>query len=674
MFMLDKTFTDWLEDKFSTFSYVGNPSSKKYRFENNVYGPKDLFTLIMDAFKPVSAEYQLKAENPMHPELWTSNSEEANEAIKCLLGVAKKNKQNHAKAEKVRRQHGVLESAETTLSTVHEFPEEPSAVDEEIFSRFRQVIRGTTTIIYFQSNDGRLKALGVVAKDSSGRAVLAKKMKDCLDLALKRVYEDAGLMISSVYNDLQCLDQTEVQEYIVEHKMDTWPELKASRRRDIDLLVMMTVAHVMNNMPVLPWLMQYVRLCREIQEDWIEKEDGKKTKITHTSGFRFARQPSFINNAKSYYEILLQHTEYIKEIEKPELFGDIYKRSREVGLGDDVDWKSSPFLKVWFARHTENQIKVKAAFAYCLINRIPTPSLLDMNFGGTLKNGVEQLLAEKASELYGCPRANVDFTLKTDALKSLKVLVHNDGILSRSYLDWLFVFYDEPKFDTEVMNNFKASFGAAQPQVVIEPKYVDPYTETGFPVAAYLASNHPIQIYDKAALWRRLVIIRTDADNEYKKLSQEERKSLDDPEVRNRAFEVLMNMGRRAYEDISKQGFMDDINEIFPDIGKEFNTASEDFEHDIREFYRTLFDGAELENGRIAIPVTDIIDKYYEFSEEKPNDGLEQKVLYRMRTMTRRNDKERIQFKGVRTMVYYLYPIEDSEENDAQCSGLRIQL
>lgn len=672
--MLDKAFVDWLEAKFSTFSYVGNPSSKKYRFENNVYGPKDLFALIMDAFKPEAAEYQLKSENPMRPLLWTSDSEEANEAIKCLLGVAKKNKQNHAKAEKVRRQHGVLESAETSLSTVHEFPEEPSVVDEEIFSRFRQVIRGTTTIIYFQSSDGRLYALGVVAKDSSGRAVLAKKMKDCLDLALKRAYEDAGLTVSAVYNDLQCLNPNEVQEYIVEHKMDTWPELKASRRRDIDLLVMMTIAHVMNNMPVLPWLMQSVRLCREIQEDWIEKDDGKKTKITHTSGFRFARQPSYINNAKSYYEILLQHTEYIKEIEKPELFGDIYKRSREVGLGDDVDWQSNPFLKVWFARHTENQIKVKAAFAYCIINRIPTPSVLDMNFGGTLKNGVEQLLAEKASELYGCPRANVDFPLKTDALKSMKVLVHNDGILSRSYLDWLFVFYDEPKFDTEVMNNFKASFGAAKPQVVIEPKYVDPYTETGFPVAAYLASNHPIQIYDKAALWRRLVIIRTDADNEYKKLSQEERKSLDDQAVRDRAFEVLMNMGRRAYEEISRLGFMDDINELFPDIGKEFNTASEDFEHDIREFYRTLFDGAELENGRVAIPVTDLIDKYYEFSEEKPNDGLEQKVLYRMRTMTRRNDKERIQFKGVRTMVYYLYPMENTEADDAQCSGLRIQL
>lgn len=672
--MLDKPFTDWLEGKFSTFSYVGNPSSKKYRFENNVYGPKDLFTLIMDAFKPVSAEYQLKAENPMHPELWTSNSEEANEAIKCLLGVAKKNKQNHAKAEKVRRQHGVLESAETTLSTVHDFPEEPSAVDEDIFNRFRQVIRGTTTIIYHHASDGKLNALGVVAKDSSGRAILAKKMKDCCDLALKQAYEDAGLLVSGAYNDLQCLDSGEIQDYLAEHKMDTWPELKATWKRDIDSIVMVTIAHVMHNMPVLPWIVQSIRLCRETQEDWIEKDDGKKTKITHTSGFRFARIPSYINNAKSYYEILLQHTEYIKEIEKPELFGDIYKRSHEVGLGDDLDWQTSPFLKVWFARHTENQIKVKAAFAYCLINRIPTPSLLDMNFGGTLKNGVEQLLAEKASELYGCPRANVDFPLKTDALKSMKVLVHNDGILSRSYLDWLFVFYDEPKFDTEVMNNFKASFGAAKPQVVIEPKYVDPYTETGFPVAAYLASNHPIQIYDKAALWRRLIIIRTDADNEYKKLSQEERKSLDDQAVRDRAFDVLMNMGRRAYEEISKMGFMDDINELFPDIGKEFNTASEDFEHDIREFYRTLFDGAELENGRIVIPVTDIIDKYYEFSEEKPNDGLENKVLYRMRTMTRRNDKDRIQYKGVRTRIYYLYPLEDTEADNAQCRGLRIQL
>jgi len=525
MFMLDKPFKDWLEAKFSPFSYVGNPRSKKYRFEGNIYGEKDIFTLVMDAFKLESDSYFREAEHPMHPELWTSKSPEAEEVVQCLLGFARKNKQNHAKSEKVRRQHGVLESLDTTLSAVPDYPDEPSVVDLEIFSHFRQVVRGTVSIVYFKDESGRLKALGTVAKDSSGRAVLAKKMGDHLPLNLASTYRDSGLLISAIYNDLQCLDESGIDDYLREKGIISWPELEATWKRDIDSLMGVVVPHVMHNMPVLPWMVQSVKLCRETQEDWIEKEDGKRTKITHTSGFRFSRAANFINNAKSYYEILLQHTEYVQEIEKPELFGDIYKKSREVGLGDDVDWKTNPFLKVWFAHHTENQIKVKAAFAYCLINRIPTPSLLDMNFGGTLKNGVEQLLAEKASELYSCPRANVDFPLKTDSLKSMKVLVHNDGILPRSYLDWLFVFYDEPKFDTDVMNNFKASFGAAKPQVVIEPKYVDPYTETGFPVAAYLASNHPIQIYDKAALWRRLVIIRTDADNEYKKLSQDERGS-----------------------------------------------------------------------------------------------------------------------------------------------------
>lgn len=672
--MLDKPFTDWLEDKFATFSYVGNPSSKKYRFEGNIYSEKDLFTLVMDAFKLDSDSYFRAAEHPMHPELWTSKSAEAAEVTQCLLGIARKNKQNHARSEKVRRQHGVLESLDTTLSAVPEYPEEPSAVDKEIFSRFRQVVRGTVSIIYFKDEHGCLTALGTVSKDAAGRAALAKKMGDILPLDLAGAYRDSGLLISGIYNELQCVDESEMDDFLTEKGIISWPELEATWKRDIDSLMAVVVAHVMHNMPVLPWIVQSVKLCRETQEDWIEKDDGKRTKVTHTSGFRFSRATNFINNSKSYYEILLQHTEYIQEIEKPELFGDIYKKSRELGLDDDVDWKTSPFLKVWFARHTDSQIKVKSAFAYCLMNRIPTPSLLDMNFGGTFKNAVEQLLSENAAKLYGCPQANVDFVLKTDALKSMKVLVQNDGILSHSYLDWLFVFYDEPKFDTEVMNNFKASFGAANPKVVIEPKYVDAYIETGFPVAAYLSSNHPIQIYDKAALWRRLVIIRTDADNEYKKLSPEERKSLNDPEVRDRAFEVLMNIGRRAYEEISEQGFMDDINEIFPDIGKEFNTASEDFENDIREFYRTLFKDKVLEDGRLVIPVVDIIDKYYEFSEEKPNDGLEQKVLYRMRTMTRRNDKERIQFKGVRTMVYYLYPLEDVEASNAQCSGLRIQL
>lgn len=672
--MLDNAFTTWLEAKFATFSYVGNPSSKKYRFEGNIYGERDLFTLVMDAFKLDSDSYFRAAEHPMHPELWTSKSPEAAEVSRCLLGVARKNKQNHAKSEKLRRQHGVLESLDTTLSAVPEYPEEPSVVDEEIFSHFRQVVRGTVSILYFKDESGRLTAIGTVAKDAAGRAALAKKMGDILPLDLAGAYRDSGLLISGLYNELQCLDESEMDGFLAKHGISSWPELEATWKRDIDSLMAVVVAHVMHNMPVLPWMVQSVKLCRETQEDWIEKDDGKKVKVTHTSGFRFSRATNFINNSKSYYEILLQHTEYIQEIKKPELFGDIYKKSREVGLGDDVDWKTSPFLRVWFARHSESQIKVKSAFAYCLINRIPTPSLLDMNFGGTFKNAVEQLLSEHAAQLYGCPQANVDFVLKTDSLKSMKVLVQNDGILSHSYLDWLFVFYDEPKFDTEVMNNFKASFGAAEPKVVIEPKYVDAYIETGFPVAAYLASNHPIQIYDKAALWRRLVIIRTDADNEYKKLSQEERKSLKDPEVRDRAFEVLMNIGRRAYEEISKQGFMDDINEIFPDIGKEFNTSAEDFEQDIREFYRTLFEGQTLEDGRLVIPMNDIIDKYYDFSEAKPNEGLEQKVLYRMRTMTRRNDKDRIQYKGVRTMIYYLYPIEESEEDDAQRGGLRIQL
>ena len=116
------------------------------------------------------------------------------------------------------------------------------------------------------------------------------------------------------------------------------------------------------------------------------------------------------------------------------------------------------------------------------------------------------------------------------------------------------------------------------------------------------------------------------------------------------------------------------MGESFPDIGKEFSTASEDFEQDIREFYRTLFVGQTLEDGKLVIPMNDIVDKYYDFSEAKPNEGLEQKVLYRMRTMTRRNDKNREQYKGVRTMVYYLYPIEDVEDGDAQRGGLRIQL
>ena len=672
--MLDKAFTDWLEAKFSTFSYVGNPSSKKYRFEGNIYGPKDLFTLIMDAFKPDEAEYRLKSENPVSPLLWTSGSEEAKEAIQCLLGVARSNKQRHAKSERLRRQHDVSESVETTLSIVHDIPEEPSAVDEEIFSRFRQVVRGTTTLLYYAPPGGSLQALGVIPKDSAGRTALARQMAKYYGLDLKDAYERQQRHLSALYNDLQCLEPTEVQGYLEENGFDKWPELKATHRRDIDSIMPVAVAHAMTVMPVLPWLAQSIKLYRETVEDWIEKDDGKKTKITHTSGFRFSRQLGFINNAKSYYEILLQHTEYIKEIEKPELFGDIYKRSREVGLGDDVDWKSNPFLRVWFAKHTEDQIKVKAAFAYCIVNRIPTPSLFDQNHGGTFKNAVENLIAKKSAELYGCPKSNVDFQLKTTALQTTKVLLQNDGKIPRSYLDYLFVFYDEPEFSHEVLNNFKASFGAQEPKVVIEPKYVDPYVETGFPVAAYLASNHPVQVYDKAALWRRLIIIRTDAQNEYKKLSIEERNSLNTDAVQDRAFEVLMNMGRRAYEEISKQGYMDDINDIFPEIGKEFNSAAEDFEEEITEFYKSLFKDKELENGRLIIPVTDILDKYYEFSEEKPSDGLENRVLYRMRTMTRRNDKDRIQYKGVRTRIYYLYPIEDSEENDAQCSGLRIQL
>ena len=223
--MLDKVFEDWLKATFPNFSYVGNPSSKKYRLGGEIYGPKDLFTLIMDAFKPEEAEYRLKSKNPMSPLLWTSNSPEAKEAIQCLLGVARANKQKHANSERLRRQHDVSESVETTLSIVHDMPEEPSVVDEEIFSRFRQVIRGTTPLLYYAPPGGSLKALGVISKDSAGRAVLAKRMADCCGIDLKDAYERQQRHLSALYNDLQCLEPTEVQGYLEENGFDKWPEL-----------------------------------------------------------------------------------------------------------------------------------------------------------------------------------------------------------------------------------------------------------------------------------------------------------------------------------------------------------------------------------------------------------------------------------------------------------------
>ena len=675
--MLDKKFTDWLDERFGTFSFVGNPSSKKYRFENKIYQQKEVFNLVTDEFKHVASDYFLghNDEGLQHPELYTSNSDEAKEIYKYLLSIAKKNKQGHAKSEKVRRQHGVLESLETKLIAVPSCPEEPSDIDREaIISHFRQVVRGPVRMIYHQDNDGQLEALGVIANSLGGQAALADKMQQRHNANIAKAYVDAGLLLSGLYNELQCVDDSEIDEFLAEKKIDKWPELEGTWKRDIDSLMGVALAHVQNNMPVLPWIVQSVKLCKEIQEDYVQKDNGDTQKITHTSGFRFSKAAGYINNAKSYYLTLLQHTEYIKEIEKPDQFGGIYKLSREVGTGDDVDWTESPMLRAYFAKHTENQIKVKAAFWYCAVTHKKTPGILEINGGGTLKNALVQLVSEKAAELYNCPEKNVKFLLSGGMLESYRCLVQNDGLISRSYLDYLFVFYDEPILSSEMWNNFKTSFGAEKPEVKVEPKYVDPYTESGFPTPIYMAMNHPAQIYDRKAFWRRLVIIRTDADNSYKKLTNDERKALSDPEARDRAFNLLMNIGKRAYDEICTQGFMDDINEIYPEIGAEYNTASEDFDEEMKEFYDSLFETKDAE-GKDTIQLTKdaIIDAYLTFADEKYSDSLEKRVLFRVRAMVQGNEKTRIRLNGVRSRVYTLKR-RAKEEDDNDSSGLRIQL
>lgn len=675
--MLDKKFTDWLDERFGKFSFVGNPDSKKYRFEEQIYQPKDIFTLVTDEFKKISSDYFLghNDEGLQHYELFTSQSPEAKEISKYLLSIAKKNKQGHAKSEKVRRQHGVLESLETKLMAVPSFPEEPSDIDHEaIIDRFRQVVRGPVRMIYYCDKDGKLEALGVIANSFGGQAALADKMQDRHNVNIAQTYVGAGLLLSGIYNELQCIDSSEIDNFLAEKKMDKWPELAGTWKRDIDSLMGVALAHVQNNMPVLPWVVQSVKLCKEIQEDYITKDNGDTQKITHTSGFRFSKAAGYINNAKSYYLTLLQHTEYIKEIEKPDQFGGIYKLQQEVGTGDDLDWEASPMLRTYFAMHTETQRKVKSAFWYCAFTHKKTPGLLEINGGGTLKNAVVQLISEKAAELYNCPEKNVKFLLSGDMLNSYRCLVQNDGLVSRSYLDYLFVFYDEPILGQEMWNNFKTSFGAEKPEVKVEPKYVDPYTESGFPTPIYMAMNHPAQIYERKAFWRRLVIIRTNADNTYKQLTIEERKALSDPEVRDRAFNILMNMGKRAYEEICTQGFMDDINEIYPEIGGEYNTASEDFDEEMEEFYDSLFETKDAE-GKDTIQLTKdaIIESYLTFADEKYSDGLEKRVLFRVRAMVQGNEKTRVMTNGVRSRVYLLKRRKKEEADDDSC-GLRIQL
>lgn len=673
--MLDQKFTDWLDEHFGTFSFVGNPSSKKYRWENNIYQPKDLFTLVLDEFKAIATDYYIghNDEGLDHPELWASNSSEAKETAKYLLGIAKRNKQHHAKSEKTRRQLGVSESLDTVVQTVAIYPDEPSHVDNElIISRFRKVVRGTNRIIYFCDKDGKLEALGLIASNQANNAALADRMYERHNVNISDAYRDAGLLLSGLYNELQCIDSSEIEQYLAEKKIDQWPELAATWKRDIDSLMAVAASHVQHNMPVLPWLTQQVRLCRELQEDYIQKEDGKSTKITHTSGFRFVRATGYINNVKSYYLTLLQHTEYIHEIQKPDMFGGIYKMNRKVGDGDDVDWRTSPFLRVYFAGHTEAQIEVKSAFWYCVVNRIRTTGIVEINGGGSLKTATAQLVAEESAKLYACPQSNVKFLLTGSMLENQRCLVQNDGLMSRSYLDYLFVYYDEPVFSSDLWNNFKTTFGAEKPEVKVEPKYVDPYTETGFPTPVYMSLNHPAQIYERKAFWRRLVIIRTNTDNAYKSLSIEERKSLSDPEVRSRAFEVLMNLGKRAYEKISEQGFMDDINDIYPEIGAEFNTASEDFEQDMREFYDSLFEDSDAEE--LQLTKDEIMDKYCDFADERYNEGLSQRVLFRVRAMVKENCKSRVRTGGSRSTVYCLHRRVKKEDENAAVGGLRIQL
>ena len=656
--MLNETFTHWVRSNFGGTSYQGNPSSKKLKCNGKVFATKEAFTIVQDAYKDAIASHSVESTDAV---LIKADSKEATEVVNILLDIAKGNKKAHAQHEKVRRTAEVSGSIGDTLTMMNESPLRPNKVDISILGHFCIATTDSMREVYYKavSDDGTesLESLGMFNSTTKDLSALAEAMARKCPVDIDNAYDTMTSAISNSYNAMQTMTPEEIQQALVTQGMDQWTEVKSLYKTDLESVLLALIAHYRSNtVPALPWVLHYIELYRVTST----KTEGE-AKSSWTSGFKVKTKQGIMLDDVSYYKWALGFTQYFPQIQNPQRFGEIYKlQDGKKPYGRVLKkWDESPFLKAAFNKLSKNQIKAYSAYWYCVANRIPTPSMLHQDGGGNLKNGTVEVIREGLADYWDCNEKDVYFKLERDQLanKERKYHVKSDGLSKRTLLDYLFVFYDEVAPSREMWEEFKALTGANKVTVNVRPLYGDPYSVTSDPVPFYLTRNTPTPLYEKGPMMRRMFVIRTDARNAFLDLlTDEDRKLLDDPQMRKDTFATLMHIGKVAYEEIASMGGMLNINNIYTDIGNVLGSSAEDYDFDMKYYYKSLFDGKTEDVITVeSEKLKDGFLKMYPDLDDGNDKGIEMRLANFMLGVDLRNKKKRGTKGMARPWVYTLH-------------------
>lgn len=655
--MLNEKFVEWVRKDFSTVSFQGNPKSKKLKCMGKVFKTDEAFTVVQDAYKDAIAGNKVESTDAV---LIKSGSPEAAEVLGIIMGIAKENKKAHARHENTRREAEVSGSLGDTMTRMNEAPSRPNKMDIAILGHFCLASTDTMREVFYKDADGNLHSLGMYSDGARSVQSIAEAMAHVHPIDVSNSYETVERGISSSYNAMQTMTDEEIANTLKAKEMDKWPEIQSLHVKDLESVLVAMIAHYRaHSLPVLMWALGYVNLFRITST----KQEGE-AKVSWTSGFRFKTNTGMLNDDVTYYSNALRFPQYFEQIQSPKRFGDIYRISEKPIEGNVLKrYQDSPFLKCTFSSMSVNQMKVFCACWYCYVHRIPAPGLLHQDNGGNMKNGLVEVITEGASEMWDCPRKAVYFKLERDQLanKDRKYHVKTDGLCKRTLLDSLFVFYDEVTPSKDMWEEYKSLSGANQVSVNVRPLYGDPYTVTDAPVPFYMTRNTYMPLYERGPMLRRLVVIRTSAANTYLELlDDEERKMLDDPQVRKDTFATLMHLGKKAYDEIETKGGMLNINNIFLDIGSVLGSASEDYTMDMQYFYKSLFvnateDRIVMESDKVW---KDFVKIYPDLDEDENRKAIEMKLSAFLLGLDVRNKKVRVRRNNKRPTVYVLYKNE----------------
>ena len=660
--MLNEKFTQFIQSNFSSVSFQGNQSSKKLKCNGQVFSTKEAFNIVQDAYKDAIAA---GSEESTDAVLIKSGSPEAAEVLNTLLQIAKANKAAHAKHEDVRRSADVSGSLGDTFTLMNEAPFRPNRVDIDILSHFCISTMDSMMEVYYKQTDGegntKLESLGMFSGDNSrDLSQIAKAMSKKHPIDIDNAYDSMMNAVSKSYNALQTMSEDDIHEQLAKQKMADWPEIKALYREDLESVLLAIIAHwKANNIPVLPWVLHFVEMYRVTST----KAEGE-VKVSWTSGFKMRTKQGVLLDDVSYYRWALGFTQYFQQIENPQRFGGVFhlEEGRKPYGHVLPSWKDSPFLKATFTGMEKNQIKAYSAFWYCVDQHIQTSSMLHNDCGGNVKNGTVEVIREGLADHWGCDQKDVYFKLERDQLanKDRKYHVKTDGLCKRTLLDYLFVFYDEVAPTREMWEEFKALTGAKKATVNVRPLYGDPYAVTADPVPFYMTRNTRTPLYEKEPMLRRMFVIRTAAKNNYLEvLTDEDKAKMDDPQMRKDTFATLMHIGKVAYDEIAAKGGMLNINNIYPDIGNVLGSSAEDYEADLKYYYKSLFDGHDKEVVWVESKalLKGFLKMYPDLdSRDISVKSIEMRLADFLSNVDYRNDKKRITKKNKsRPWAYKLY-------------------